>query len=67
MNANEVIANRALELLGSEPGSYALLSPTDHVNLGQSTNDAYPIAVKLALYEAAWKLAPSMEALAAAP
>ncbi|MEW2293046.1 aspartate ammonia-lyase [Streptomyces sp. NPDC006743] len=49
MNANEVIANRALELLGHPRGAYAVLHPLDHVNLGQSTNDVYPTAVKLAL------------------
>ncbi|MDQ0383054.1 aspartate ammonia-lyase [Amycolatopsis thermophila] len=49
MNANEVIANRALELLGHDRGDYAVVHPLDHVNLGQSTNDVYPTAVKLAL------------------
>jgi aspartate ammonia-lyase len=49
MNANEVIANRALELLGARKGDYARLHPLDHVNLSQSTNDVYPTAVKLAL------------------
>ncbi len=49
MNANEVIANRALELLGAKRGDYARLHPLDHVNLSQSTNDVYPTAVKLAL------------------
>jgi len=49
MNANEVIANRALELLGAKKGEYARLHPLDHVNLSQSTNDVYPTAVKLAL------------------
>ncbi|WP_031464282.1 aspartate ammonia-lyase [Sciscionella sediminilitoris] len=49
MNANEVIANRALELLGHARGDYGHLHPLDHVNLGQSTNDVYPTAVKLAL------------------
>jgi aspartate ammonia-lyase len=49
MNANEVIANRALELLGAAKGEYARLHPLDHVNLSQSTNDVYPTAVKLAL------------------
>jgi aspartate ammonia-lyase len=49
MNANEVIANRALELLGHPLGTYAELHPLDHVNLGQSTNDVYPTAVKVAL------------------
>ncbi|WP_067541516.1 aspartate ammonia-lyase [Nocardia crassostreae] len=49
MNANEVIANRALELLGFEHGAYSELDPLDHVNLGQSTNDVYPTAVRLAV------------------
>jgi aspartate ammonia-lyase len=48
MNANEVIANRALEVLGRPKGDYARLHPNDHVNLSQSTNDVYPTAVKLA-------------------
>jgi len=47
MNANEVIANRALELLGHRKGEYQYLHPNDHVNCSQSTNDAYPTAVKL--------------------
>ncbi|TJY66237.1 aspartate ammonia-lyase [Arthrobacter sp. CAU 1506] len=50
MNANEVIANRALELLGHPKGSYAVVNPIDHVNRSQSTNDTYPTAVKLALH-----------------
>ena len=49
MNANEVIANRALELLGARKGDYARLHPLDHVNLSQSTNDVYPTAIKVAL------------------
>jgi aspartate ammonia-lyase len=49
MNANEVIANRALELLGFERGDYVHLHPNDHVNLSQSTNDAYPTALRLAV------------------
>ncbi|MDT5265508.1 MAG: aspartate ammonia-lyase, partial [Mycobacterium sp.] len=49
MNANEVIANRALELLGRRPGDYARLHPLEHVNLSQSTNDTYPTAIKVAL------------------
>lgn len=48
MNANEVIANRAIELLGGEKGDYALVSPNDHVNFGQSTNDVFPSCGKLA-------------------
>jgi aspartate ammonia-lyase len=49
MNANEVICNRALEILGHQKGEYQHLHPLDHVNLSQSTNDVYPTAVKLAL------------------
>jgi aspartate ammonia-lyase len=49
MNANEVIANRALEILGSTRGHYQRLHPNEHVNIGQSTNDVYPSAIKLAL------------------
>lgn len=49
MNANEVIANRALEIMGYELGDYQNCSPNDHVNLSQSTNDAYPTTVKLAI------------------
>ncbi|TCJ97741.1 aspartate ammonia-lyase [Nocardia alba] len=49
MNANEVIANRALELLGFARGDYDRLHPLTHVNLGQSTNDVYPTAIKLCL------------------
>ena len=49
MNANEVIANRALELLGYQRGEYQYLHPLEHVNLSQSTNDVYPTSVKLAL------------------
>jgi aspartate ammonia-lyase len=47
MNANEVIANRALEILGHAKGQYEHLHPNDHVNCSQSTNDAYPTAIKL--------------------
>lgn len=48
MNINEVIANRAIELLGGTKGDYTLIHPLEHVNLHQSTNDAYPTAVKIA-------------------
>lgn len=50
MNANEVIANRALELLGYQRGEYQYCSPNDHVNRSQSTNDAYPTAIHIGLY-----------------
>lgn len=49
MNANEVIANRAIEILGGEKGDYSIVHPNDHVNMSQSTNDIYPSAGKLAL------------------
>ena len=49
MNVNEVIANRALEIMGHEKGEYHYLHPNNHVNLSQSTNDSYPTALKLAL------------------
>jgi aspartate ammonia-lyase len=49
MNANEVIANVALEILGRPKGEYTTISPNDHVNCSQSTNDAYPTAFRLAL------------------
>jgi aspartate ammonia-lyase len=48
MNANEVIANRAVELLGGKKGDYSLVHPLDHVNLSQSTNDVFPTAVRVA-------------------
>ncbi len=50
MNANEVIANKALEILGLEKGRYDVVHPNNHVNFSQSTNDAYPTAFRLALY-----------------
>lgn len=56
MNANEVIANRALEILGYEKGEYKYCHPNNHVNLSQSTNDAYPTAVKIALINSNKKL-----------
>ena len=56
MNANEVIANRALEILGYEKGDYKYCHPNNHVNLSQSTNDAYPTSVKIALILANEKL-----------
>ncbi|MBB5851643.1 aspartate ammonia-lyase [Amycolatopsis umgeniensis] len=63
MNANEVIANRALELLGHEKGDYARVHPNEHVNLGQSTNDAYPTAVNVATIIAVRELAEAMTVL----
>lgn len=66
MNANEVIANRALELLGEPRGTYGRVHPTEHVNLAQSTNDVYPTAVKLAVHYAIGDLQQAMRALVAA-
>jgi fumarate hydratase, class II len=63
MNANEVIANRATEILGGEMGS-KLVHPNDHVNAGQSSNDVFPTAVHLAAYESATAvLLPALERL----
>ncbi|MDF0720034.1 aspartate ammonia-lyase [Kaistella sp. PBT33-4] len=56
MNANEVIANRVLEKMGKNRGDYQFCSPNDHINLSQSTNDAYPTAIKLALIQMNQKL-----------
>ena len=66
MNANEVIANRALELLGKKRGDYDVVHPNHHVNLSQSTNDVYPTAVKLALHSSITGLQEAMGALAGA-
>jgi len=66
MNANEVIANRALELSGHEKGEYHHVHPNNHVNLSQSTNDVYPTAVKLALHTVIEGLRSAMKDLAAA-
>ncbi|MFC0284349.1 aspartate ammonia-lyase [Camelimonas abortus] len=63
MNANEVIANRALELMGRRKGDYAALHPNDDVNMAQSTNDAYPTAVRLALILAARPLLRALDDL----
>jgi aspartate ammonia-lyase len=64
MNANEVIANRALELLGKRRGEYDVVHPNNHVNLSQSTNDVYPTAVKLALHASIDHLRDAMRDLA---
>jgi aspartate ammonia-lyase len=63
MNANEVIANRALEILGHEKGEYQYCHPNNHVNLSQSTNDAYPTAIKIALINSNKKLVAVLENL----
>ena len=66
MNANEVIANRALEIMGHARGEYQYCSPNDHVNCSQSTNDAYPSAIHLGLYATHLELRRHLEALIAA-
>ena len=66
MNANEVIANRAIEILGGVKGDYKLVNPNDHVNLGQSTNDVFPSAGKLAILKLLAKAEEKLEALRAA-
>lgn len=63
MNANEVIANRALELLGHAKGDYAHVHPNEHVNRSQSTNDAYPTAVNVATIIAVRELSDAMALL----
>src|SRR6266568_1880872 len=63
MNANEVIANMALEILGHDKGRYDILHPNDHVNASQSTNDVYPTAVRLALWSGIDTLLASMATL----
>ncbi len=66
MNANEVIANRCLELMGYPRGDYARLHPNEHVNMSQSTNDVYPTALKLASYLMTQRLLAAMDELIAA-
>jgi fumarate hydratase class II len=66
MNANEVIANRAIELLGGQLGSKQPVHPNDHVNAGQSSNDVFPTAVHLAAYVASVEdLLPALSVLEA--
>jgi aspartate ammonia-lyase len=63
MNANEVITNRALEILGEPRSAYHLIHPNNHVNLSQSTNDVYPTAIKVTLHELIFKLKASLRFL----
>ncbi|MCP1558354.1 UNVERIFIED_ORG: aspartate ammonia-lyase [Methylobacterium sp. SuP10 SLI 274] len=64
MNANEVIANVGLRLMGKAPGDYAALHPNDDVNMAQSTNDAYPTALRLAVIFATQPLVKALDDLA---
>ncbi len=66
MNTNEVIANRALELMGHRRGDYVHLHPLEHVNLSQSTNDTYPTAIKIALQFQITRLHATLTDLASA-
>ena len=66
MNANEVIANIALEYLGKQKGDYEYLHPNNHINLSQSTNDVYPTAIKIATYFMTEELLESIKVLKSA-
>jgi aspartate ammonia-lyase len=63
MNANEVIANRALELLGKAKGEYSIIHPNDHVNMAQSTNDVFPTAGKITILKMLPKAVAELERL----
>ena len=66
MNVNEVLANRALELLGEEKGNYKIASPNDHVNMAQSSNDTFPTALHISTLIATQPLLTQLERLAEA-
>jgi len=63
MNMNEVVANRALELLGHKKGEYKFVHPNDHVNMAQSTNDTYPTAMRLCILIISQDLLDNLESL----
>lgn len=63
MNANEVIANIALEKLGRNKGEYSFCHPNDHVNMAQSTNDVYPTSLKISIYKTALLLIDKLDEL----
>jgi aspartate ammonia-lyase len=66
MNVNEVLANRALEILGKQKGDYKTVSPNDHVNMGQSTNDTFPTALHVSVLIALQPLVLALDDLAKA-
>ncbi len=66
MNSNEVIANRAVKILGGELGDYTIVHPNDHVNYGQSTNDVFPTGMRLATLLELEKLYPVLDSLVSA-
>ena len=64
MNVNEVIANRAIEMVGGTLGSKDPIHPNDHVNMGQSTNDTFPTAINIAAVESVvHQLLPNLQRL----
>ena len=63
MNANEVIANRAIEILGGKKGDYSVVNPNDHVNYGQSTNDVFPSCGRLTTLKLIYKAQGELERL----
>ena len=63
MNINEVVANRALEMIGRKKGEYTIINPNDHVNMAQSTNDTYPTAMRLCILIIAQRLLDGLENL----
>jgi len=63
MNANEIIANRAIELIGGKKGDYRLIHPNDHVNMSQSTNDTMPTALRLAALSSSGRLVSVLASL----
>ncbi len=65
MNVNEVVANRALELRGEKKGSYGIISPNDHVNMAQSTNDTFPTAMQISVHRMTLELIEAVKSLAA--
>src|SRR5438552_5337152 len=66
MNTNEVIANRAIQIIGGSLGDYSKVHPNDHVNYGQSTNDVFPAAMRLATLLELEKFYPVLDSLASA-
>lgn len=66
MNANEVIANRAIEIIGGKKGDYSVIHPNDHVNMSQSTNDVFPTAMRIAAVTATDKLIAVLKELSKA-
>lgn len=65
MNVNEVVANRALEILGKKKGEYDIISPNDHVNMAQSTNDTFPTAMQISVHRMTLELISAVRSLAA--